>query len=87
MRCYLITYDLSGKRDYSSLIEAVKEYKTWAHVTESTWAVVTDKSAQAIRDHLLSLMHEDDRLLVVKSGTEAAWNNVLCRNEWLKKNL
>ena len=44
-----------------------------------------DESAKELRDRLLGVLDEDDRLLVVKSGIEAAWFNSKCKNEWLKK--
>ena len=87
MPCYIISYDLRNQRDYQSLYEAIKEYGTWAKITESTWAIVTDESAVEIRNHLLNNIDDDDRLFVVKSGVEAAWRNVRCRDEWLKKRL
>jgi len=87
MGCYIISYDLRNKRDYEDLYEAIKSYGTWAHITESTWAVVTSKSATQVRDHLLGHIDDDDRIFVVKSGVEAAWRSVICRNQWLKDNL
>ena len=87
MACYIISYDLKKERDYQSLYDGIKSYGTWARITESTWAIVTDESAVQVRDRLLSLVDSDDRLFVVKSGTEAAWRNVICKSEWLKRNL
>ncbi len=87
MTCYIISYDLRKKRDYESLYDAIKSYNKWARITDSTWAVVTTKSAIDIRDHLSGVMDSDDRLFVVKSGVEAAWRNTQCRNDWLKDNL
>ncbi len=87
MKTYIITYDLVKERDYESLHEAIKQYSKWARVTESTWAVVTNKKASEIRDELRQVMDSDDRLFVVKSGVEAAWRNSRCKNEWLKENL
>ncbi len=86
-KCYIISYDLRKKRDYESLYDAIKSYGNWAHILESVWAVVTEKSAKQVRDHLLSCMDNDDGLFVVKSGTEAAWQNVMCETQWLKDNL
>jgi len=87
MSCYLITYDLNRgtTTDYEELYEAIKSYGTWARVTESTWLVVTDDRTTAVRDHLMSFMNDEDRLLVLKSGVDAAWHNVRCRNGWLRK--
>lgn len=87
MSCYIISYDLRAARNYDVLYDAIKSYGTWAHITESTWAIVTTKTAVQVRDHLSSVMDQDDRLFVVKSGVEAAWKNVICKNQWLKDNL
>lgn len=87
MKTYIITYDLIQNKNYNLLYSAIKTYNKWAKVTESTWAVVTEKSAKEIRDHLGSVTDTDDRLFVIKSGVEAAWRNTICKNEWLKDNL
>lgn len=88
LACYLISYDLVGPdRNYDALIKEIKSYGTWAHITESFWAVVTEAKAKEIRANLKTHLDDNDRLVIIKSGTEAAWSNVICRNEWLKKNL
>ena len=87
MKCYIISYDLRGNRDYGSLYKAIKSYPNWAHITESTWAIVTEKTAVQVRDHLCQVIDRDDRVFVVRSGAEAAWHNVICKDEWLKENL
>jgi hypothetical protein len=87
MPCYLITYDLNHGTsvDYQELYDAIKAYGTWARVTESSWLIVTSKSSIDVRDHLLSFLHDQDRLFVLKSGVAAAWSNVRCRSAWLKR--
>ena len=87
MKCYLISYDLRRDRNYDELYDTLKSYPKWARIVESTWAVVTSKTAVQIRDHLMRVLDDDDRVFVVKSGTEAAWRNVRCSNKWLKENL
>lgn len=87
MACYIVSYDLVNQRDYGELIAAIKGYGTWAHIHESLWAVVSEKTATQIRAELWQYMDADDRLFVVRSGTAAAWRNVLCNNAWLKKHL
>lgn len=87
MKCYIISYDLRNDRNYDALYKAIKSYPKWAHVVESTWAVVTTRKAVQIRDYLTTKVDDDDRVFVIKSGTEAAWKNSICRNEWLKDNL
>lgn len=85
--CYIISYDMAGRDNYDDLYKAIKAYGTWARITESTWAVVTKNSARKIRDDLNQHLPEDSRLFVVRSGTEAAWFDVHCHNQWLKKHL
>ena len=87
MVCYIISYDLVKERKYEKLYEAIKTYDNWAKITESTWAVITDETAKEVRDHLSQHIDGDDRLIVVRSGGEAAWKNTICSNEWLQKNL
>jgi len=88
MACYIVSYDLrKPDRNYDALYEAIKGYGTWARINESLWAVVTTKKAVQVRDHLAQFTDANDRLFVVKSGTEAAWKNSRCKNEWLKEHL
>lgn len=70
-----------------TIVNAIKSYGTWAKIVDNTWAIVTEKSAKEVRDHLSSLIGSDGRIFVVKSGVEAAWKNAICTNEWLKKNI
>ena len=87
METYLISYDLSDETKYTNLYEYVKSYRTWAHITESFFAVLTVKSATQIRDEILDIVGNDTKIMVVRSAHEAAWHNTLCKKEWLKKNL
>lgn len=87
MAAYLITYDLRNKRDYDSLYSAIKSYGTWAKITESSWAIVTDQTAIQIRDYLSKFLDEDDRVFVAKYGGAAAWRNVIAKNEWFHQHL
>lgn len=88
MACYIISYDLVAPgRDYEGLYAAIRTYSNWAKVNESLWAVVTESKAVDIRAHLSQYLDDNDRLFVIKSGTEAAWRNSICKNEWLRGNL
>lgn len=84
--CYIISYDVSGGKS-ERIIEAIKGYGSWAHITEFTWAIVTAKTHKEVRDGLYTLLPEGSRLFVIRSGSVAAWRNVICKNEWLKRNL
>ncbi len=88
MACYIVNYDLRKPgRDYTDLYDKIKSYSTWAHITESMWAVVSSKTAHEIYDDLAQVIDSNDALFVVRSGREATWHNVLCPSQWLKDNL
>ena len=94
---FIISYDVnqsaaltnqkSSEKVYEDSYAEIKSYGTWAHITESCWAVVSVDSAAAVRDRLLMCMRDCDRLMVVQSAHVAAWNNPMCENEWLHNNL
>jgi len=86
-KCYIISYQIISPRDTSTIDEAIKSYGTWAQITETTWAVVTSSSASQVRDSLQTFLSPEDKIFIVRSGFEAAWKNVICTSEWLKKNL
>jgi hypothetical protein len=90
MTTYVIGYDIhpSKGETYDELTEAIKKLGKWWHNLDSTWVVVTELSAKEVRDNLKCHLRTDDQLLVVKSGTEAAWTGFSEKgSQWLKDNL
>lgn len=88
MTSMIIEYDLcSPGRNYDGLYKAIKAYGVWAHITESTWFIKTNESCVQVRDKLLAHMDRNDRIFVAELTGVAAWCNVICDNEYLKKNL
>lgn len=90
MAAYIIGYDLNKSgQDYEELITAIKSISgTWWHHLDSTWIVVTSKTAVQIRDLLLSHIDTNDELLVAKLSGEAAWYGINEKgSNWLRSNL
>lgn len=97
MNTYIITYDLCGDpvppetrtrtAVSEALIDMLRRFGSWAHITESCWAVVSNRTAIDIRDEILALVRPQDRIMVVQTAHVAAWNNALCNNEWLRANI
>ena len=86
-KTFVISFSAPTGTSYVKLFAAIKSYKTWAKITKTTWAVVTEKKATEVRDHLLKYLPSDGRIIVIKSGSVSAWRNVMCSSEWLRKNL
>lgn len=90
MPTYVVGYDLFKKaeKDYTTLFQAIQALGANWRLLDSTWIVVSPLSSQQIRDTLLGHIHSDDKLLVVKTGKEAAWYGFPSQyNDWLKEKL
>ena len=89
MPTYIISYDLNKPgQDYAGLYDALKTEKSWWHHLDSTWCVVSDKTAAQLRDKLQAKMDANDALLVVKSAGEAGWFGFNQKgSNWLRDNL
>lgn len=90
MSTFMVGYDLNKPaQNYEDLIAALKSYSRWWHYLDSTWLVVANSNAVAVRDHLKQFVDSNDELLVIDvSGDHAAWwgfeQNA---SEWLRANL
>lgn len=84
-KCYIISFDLKPNRSYQNFSDAIKTYGTWARITESTFAVLTESKASEVRDYLIQFLYPNDKIFVIKSGGKAAWRNVISDPDWLKK--
>jgi hypothetical protein len=93
MAVYMIGYDIHPTKGetYDELTEAIKSVGSkWWHHLDSTWLVISNKTAAQIRDELWKHMKSDDQLLVMehKPDAAAAWNGFNERGgTWLKTNL
>ena len=89
MKCYIVSFDIESEATRQQLKGRLKKYSAFCPITRNCWAVLTDQTAAAVRDYLTPVLDSDDRLFVVRSGTEAAWRNSFGpkNNDWLKKNL
>lgn len=88
MHCYIVLYDLCMPgQNYARLYAQLRSYERWGRLTESAWAIVTTKAYDQIRDELKMYIDENDRLIVIRSGQQAAWTMIMASNEWVKENL
>lgn len=84
MNKYLITYDLcTPGKDYSSLIDAIKEYGFWAKICESSWAIKADSSCTSIRDNLKRFIDSNDRIFVCSITSWASFGLPKEVTDWL----
>lgn len=66
MTVYLITYDLNLESVRPAIVPYIKQNFPWARLSESSYAIESDMTALALRDHLLSLFGDaNDNLFVM----------------------
>ena len=89
MAVYMVGYDLNSPgQDYSDLIDALKAYGTWWHHLDSTWIIVTNDTAETVRDNLMRYLDENDEILVAVLSAPAAWYGFNDKgSNWLSNNL
>ena len=84
----IITYDLcNAGKNYDDLYKYIQNFSKWAHITESTWFVSSAKSCSTIRDEIMKIVDNDDRIFVGELTGNAAWHNTICKSDFLKENL
>ena len=67
MKSFAISYDLIGpNRNYDSLYDAIRNYGSYAKVTESLWIISSNSNSASIRDNLKSVLDENDKLIVLE---------------------
>lgn len=86
MNTYLINYETQSEITQKILDGVIKNLGEAMQITSTLWALKTDISAKELRDSLREQLSTSDRLMVIKSGREAAWYNSLCPNKWIVDN-
>ncbi len=76
MAIYMIGYDLHRSHEdrYDKLYAALEAIGSgYWDCLESTWLLITDKTAAQIKEQLEPHLEDGDRLLVMRYGEGAAW--------------
>ncbi len=78
MGLMLVTYDLhQPQRNYDGLIQLLESYESWWHGLESVWLIVTDETAEELRERLREELDVDDSVMVLSvDDRSAAWYNL-----------
>ena len=86
----ILTYDLNkekSKADYDGFYEVIKSYPSWARLSESSYAIETSDSPQAIYNKLKPYIDDNDNVLIL-TLTPPYWGQhskeVI---DWLQKRL
>lgn len=86
MATYLISYEIQSDRTRTIMDSLIKNLGDSIQITSTLWALKTEVPAKELRDMLREQVNTGDRLMVVKSGREAAWHNIIGNNQWVADN-
>lgn len=89
MTTYIVTFEVKDVARRNIVKEKLKEFGNYCPIHDNGWAIRTEKKASEVRDIITSVMTKEDRIFVIRTGTEAAWRNAYGteHSEWLKKYL
>ncbi len=89
MTTYIVTFQILNPVRRKKIKEHLKTYSSYCPIHQNAWAILTDKKSTDIRNSIIKLVDEADRIFIIRSGTESAWYNIYGKlnTEWLQKNL
>ena len=88
MKIYLVTYDLHVRgQNYTDLLVKIKESAMWARLSESSYAVGTEKTPQQLFDHLKTSLDSNDHLYIITIAKPYIGVGTEEVNKWLENNL
>lgn len=87
MAVYLVAYDLNKETSRPPIVKAIKEYGTWAKLSESSYAISTSKTPAQVYSGLSSLLDSNDQLYVINLRKPYSGFGPNDINKWLEDNL
>lgn len=87
MAVLLVTYDLKKPgQDYSDLLKKIKSH-SWARLSESSYAIKTEKSPEDIYNELKPYLDANDHIYIISLKKPYSGFGPKDVNEWLASNL
>ena len=87
MAVFIVTYDLNKEANRPKIVPKIKDISgVWAKLSESSYAVATDKSAGDVFNFLKPLLDDNDQLYVITLKKPYAGRGSKEVNDWLENN-
>lgn len=88
MAVYVVAYDLNNEKTRPPIVKDIKEMSgVWASLSESSYAVSIEKTAQWVFDRLKKHLDDDDNLYVIPMQKPYAGYGPKPVIQWLDENL
>lgn len=87
-KCYVIIFDLKNPiLNHANFIAGIHSSQHWVKVNENIFVISSTMTAAQIRDALLKLMYQGDKIYVSLLGNSAAWFGISEEiATWLRNN-
>jgi hypothetical protein len=78
---YIVSYDLNGSVPSHATMDKHIETAGWSRgrILETVWWVGTEHSLSDVYDHVISILSDDDQIIVIEA-LEAQWDNLLIQD-------
>lgn len=87
MFCYIVALDSDTEGSRILIQQRLVREKAYCPISKTTWAVKTPLSAQELFSKLSGILKPSEKLLILRSGTEATWINYPpTYSDWFKRN-
>jgi hypothetical protein len=83
MTVFLISYDLNKEAKRPPIVTEIKSFGSWARISESSYAVETDMTAQAVYNKMAKHLDINDTLYVIKLSPPWTGQGSREVNDWL----
>ncbi|WP_044398841.1 hypothetical protein [Lacinutrix sp. Hel_I_90] len=90
MNTYIVTFEIKDSIRLNKIKKFLREDSNGiCPIHSNATAIRSEKKASEIRDEIIQMTTAEDRIFIIRSGTEAAWKNSYGtkNNDWLKKHL
>jgi hypothetical protein len=88
-KTYVVIFQIAERVNREALRQAFRSLNSYCPLSNTAWAITSDKSAEELRDEFAKFTVKPDRLYVLEAGGTGAWRNAISKEhtDWLKANL
>lgn len=87
MAALLITYDLNKESKRPPIVDLIREFPSWARLSESSYAVQTDLSVNEVYKKFDRLTDANDQIYIITLSQPWMGFGPKEVNDWLDENL
>lgn len=86
---YVVIFQIAEKQNRDKLRLKLRDLESYCPLSNTAWAIVSEKSAADLRDDFGQIITKPDRLYVLELKGSGAWRNAISKehSDWLKANL